>query len=166
MVSSDEATKRAELAEELMREVRVSSSLGVLFSQAVAERLGVHSTDIETVDLLHIMGPMTAGHLAEITGLTTGATTRLIDRMERAGFARRRHDPTDRRRVMVEASMDNADLVMPLFEHMGQRMTDLWATYSLDDLQTIAGFFKRSNAIMSEENAKLRAQNTDELEHN
>lgn len=158
MVSRDEGISRAELAEELMREVRVGSSLGILFSQAVAERLGVHSTDIETVDLLHIMGPMTAGHLAEVTGLTTGATTRLIDRMERAGFARRRHDPTDRRRVVVEASMENAHLVMPLFEPVTQRMAALWSTYSLDDLKTIAGFFRKANLIMSEENAKLRAQ--------
>jgi DNA-binding MarR family transcriptional regulator len=134
----------------------LSSSLTILFSQAVAERLGVHSTDIETVDLLHIMGPMTAGRLAEVTGLTTGATTRLIDRMERAGFARRRHDPSDRRRVVVEATMDNAGRILPLFEPIARRMGELWSTYSTEQLAVMVDFFRKSNLVMSEENARLR----------
>jgi DNA-binding MarR family transcriptional regulator len=156
-MSGDE-TRRREIYEELNRQARLSSSLTILFSQAVAERLGVHSTDIETVDLLHIMGAMTAGHLSEVTGLTTGATTRLIDRMERAGFARRRHDPSDRRRVVVEATTDNVDRVQPLFEPIARRMGELWSTYRPEQLEVMVDFFKKSNLVMSEENARLRAQ--------
>ncbi len=158
MVSTGNEDRRKKIYEELSREARLSSSLTILFSQAVAERLGVHSTDIETVDLLHIMGPMTAGRLSEVTGLTTGATTRLIDRMERAGFARRRHDPRDRRRVVVEATMDNAGRVLPLFEPIARRMGELWSTYSTGELEIMVDFFKKSNLVMSEENARLRAQ--------
>src|SRR5919109_4895952 len=91
----------AKLAE-LSREMRLMSSFDALFSQAVAERVGMHSTDIETMDLLNTLGPMTAGELSERTGLSSGATTRLIDRMERAGYVRRRPDQHDRRCVIVE----------------------------------------------------------------
>src|SRR5438128_11934236 len=62
--------------EELSREMRLMSSFDALFSQAVAERVGMHATDIETMDLLNTLGPMTAGELAERTGLSSGATTR------------------------------------------------------------------------------------------
>ena len=158
MVSTGEKDRRQQIYEELNREARLSSSLTILFSQAVAERLGVHSTDIETVDLLHLMGPMTAGRLSEVTGLTTGATTRLIDRMERAGFARRRHDPLDRRRVVVEATTDNFDRVQPLFEPIARRMGELWSTYSTEQLDVMVDFFKKSNLVMSEENTRLRSQ--------
>src|SRR5260370_19239740 len=74
-----------------MRDV---SGQGVLYSQAVAERLGMNSTDLECLD--HISrGPLTAGRLAELTGLTTGAITGVIDRLERAGLARRQRHPCD-----------------------------------------------------------------------
>jgi DNA-binding MarR family transcriptional regulator len=139
-----------------MRETRLSSSLTVLFSQAVADHLGVHSTDIETMDLLHVYGPMTAGQLAERAGLTSGATTRLIDRLERAGFVSRRHDDDDRRRVIIEPSWEHAAVVMALFAPMGRRMGRLWASYQPDELATIIDFMHRSNEIISEENAALR----------
>jgi DNA-binding MarR family transcriptional regulator len=142
----------------LIRETRLASSLTVLFSQAVAERLGVHSTDIETMDLLHIYGPMTAGQLAAHAGLTTGATTRLIDRLERAGFVRRRHDEGDRRRVIIEPSWEHAAEVMSLFEGVGRRMVELWASYTPEQLATIVDFMQRGNQIMAEENAALRGQ--------
>jgi DNA-binding MarR family transcriptional regulator len=141
-----------------MREVRLSTSLTVLFSQAVADRLGVHSTDIETMDLLHIFGPMTAGQLAERSGLTSGATTRLIDRLERAGFVTRRHDDADRRRVIIEPSWEQAAAVMSCFEPMGRRMGQLWSTYTPEQLAVIIDFMQRGNEIMLEENARLRGQ--------
>jgi DNA-binding MarR family transcriptional regulator len=147
---------RRRLFEELNRETRMSSSLTVLFSQAVAEHLGVHSTDVETLDLLHLIGPMTAGRLAEITGLSTGATTRLIDRMERAGFAHRLADPDDRRRVIVEWSAESAARIMPLFLPLGQRMGELWDSYSDTDLTLVLDFLRKTNQILAEENQRLR----------
>ncbi len=161
MVSRGDQAQRRELYQELNREARFSSSLTILFSQAVAERIGVHSTDIETMDLLHLLGPMTAGKLSEVTGLTTGATTRLIDRMERAGFVRRTHDTADRRRVIVEVVMENADRILPLFAAMGKRMGALWSEYNLEQLRVIADYFRKTNLIMSEENVRLRAQSAE-----
>jgi DNA-binding MarR family transcriptional regulator len=151
-------SQRDVILEALNRETRLSSTLTVLFSQAVAERLGVHSTDVETLDLLNLMGPLTAGRLAELTGLTTGATTRLIDRMERAGFAHRRSDPNDRRRVIVEWSAESAGQIVPLFEPLGRRLGELWQGYSDEELALVLDFTRRTNEILSEENHRLRGQ--------
>src|SRR3989442_10990235 len=71
--------------EELSREMRLMSSFDALFSQAVAERVGMHATDIETMDLLNTLGPMTAGELAGGAGLSSGGGTRGIGRMQRPG---------------------------------------------------------------------------------
>jgi DNA-binding MarR family transcriptional regulator len=150
-----------QLFSELNRETRLNSSLSVLFSQAVADELGVHTTDIETLDLLHLLGPMTAGHLSEVTGLSTGATTRLIDRLERQGFARRTTDQSDRRRVVVEATTDNTERVLPLFAAMGKRLGELWASYDAGELAVVLDFMKKTNAILAEENARLRGRRND-----
>ena len=85
----------------LERGMRKSSAQGVLFSQAVAARLGITSSDLECLDIICLNTRVTAGELAAATGLTTGAVTGVIDRLEQAGFARRERDPTDRRKVFV-----------------------------------------------------------------
>src|SRR4030081_3058399 len=94
---------RHELIAALNRALRDASGQGVLYSQTVAERLGINSTDLECLDCVVLRGPLTAGELAEATGLTTGAITGVIDRLERAGFARRESDGNDRRKVLVRA---------------------------------------------------------------
>src|SRR5580693_1417405 len=94
---------RDELVAALMRAMRDASGMGVLHSQAVASRLGLSSSDLECLDMIALRGPLTAGDIARATGLTTGAITGVIDRLERAGFAARAHDPADRRKVMVRA---------------------------------------------------------------
>src|SRR5918997_2875361 len=73
----------------------------VLFNQAVADRLGMNPTDLQCLNMLLEAGPVAAGRLAEETGLTTGAVTGVIDRLERAGYAWRERDPKDKRRVAV-----------------------------------------------------------------
>src|SRR5260221_13536695 len=91
---STKTKRRRELEAALNAAMRDVSGQGVLYSQAVAGRLGMNSTDLECLD--HISrGPVTAGRLAELTGLTTGAITGVIDRLERARLARRERDPCD-----------------------------------------------------------------------
>jgi DNA-binding MarR family transcriptional regulator len=94
---------RNELVAALNHAMRDASGQGVLYSQAVAERLGINSTDLECLDIIVMRGPVTAGELARATGLTTGAITGVIDRLDRAGFAKREHDAADRRKVLVRA---------------------------------------------------------------
>src|SRR5215813_13186309 len=86
----------------VLRALRRVNLQGSFFGQTVAIRFGLSESDIETLEQLIDMGATSAGKLSEITGLTSGAVTRVIDRLEQAGYVRRVADPTDRRRVIVE----------------------------------------------------------------
>ncbi|MEB3966689.1 MarR family winged helix-turn-helix transcriptional regulator [Streptomyces kunmingensis] len=73
-----------------------------LFNQAVADHIGLHPTDLQCLNLLTLeKAPVTTGRIAELTGLTTGSATRLVDRLEKAGYVVRERDTADRRRVLV-----------------------------------------------------------------
>jgi DNA-binding MarR family transcriptional regulator len=130
---------RQELVAALNAAMREVSGQGVLYSQAVAERLGINSTDLECLDHL-VRGPVTAGALARATGLTTGAITGVIDRLERAGFARRDSDPGDRRRTMVRALPAVGERIMPLFEPMERAAMAALSRYRDDELELLLDF--------------------------
>jgi len=144
--------------DELMREMRLISSFDSLFSQAVAERVGMHQTDIETMDLLNTLGPMTAGELSDRTGLTSGATTRLIDRLERVGYIRRCADAADRRCVIIEPVMENLEQLGALYQPMADAMAELWSKLGDHELDVIIEFVRQNNAVVAEINARMRAQ--------
>jgi DNA-binding transcriptional ArsR family regulator len=148
---------RHEKIDQLMREIRLMSSFDALFSQAVAERVGMHSTDIETMDLLNTLGPMTAGELSKRTGLTSGATTRLIDRLERAGYVHRRPDESDRRRVVIAPAHEDPGGIGGLFQPLIDGMLSLWATFDDNELDVIIRFVRGSNQVTADVNARLRA---------
>jgi DNA-binding MarR family transcriptional regulator len=127
-----------------------------LFSQAVAARIGMHSTDIETMDLLTTLGPMTAGELSRRTGLSSGATTRLIDRLEHAGLVRRSPDATDRRHVLIEPAYENLDELRVLFDPLAEGIAEILSSYSAEQLDAFLEFIVRCNALVAELNAELR----------
>ena len=91
-----------ENVDSVLRSLRRVNIQGSFLGQTVAIRFGLSESDIETLEQLIDMGATSAGKLSEITGLTSGAITRVIDRLEQAGYVRRVPDPTDRRRVIVE----------------------------------------------------------------
>jgi DNA-binding MarR family transcriptional regulator len=144
---------RGDKIEQLLTEIRLMSSFDSLFSHAVAERVGMHQTDIETMDLLNTIGPMTAGELSERTGLTSGATTRL----KRAGYVRRCHDQADRRCVIIEPVPENLEALGALFAPLADGMTDLISSLDEQDLDRITRFMRQSNALIAGINARLRA---------
>jgi DNA-binding MarR family transcriptional regulator len=135
--SPDEMAAALNLA---MREV---SGLGVLYSQAVAARLRLNSTDLECLDHIVSRGPLTAGALAMATGLTTGAITGVIDRLERAGFARREPDASDRRRVLVRATDAVAERIAPLFAPMERAALAALSPYRERELALLLDFLSR-----------------------
>jgi DNA-binding MarR family transcriptional regulator len=156
-VSSD-IPDRDSLIRTLDREMRRISAQSVMFSQAVAERLGLNPTDLECLGIIGETGALTAGQLAELTGLTTGAITGVIDRLERAGYVRRQQDPDDRRRVIVEPVPGVADeKITPLFESITKATTRLISRYTDNELALITEFATRMNQLGLEETAKLRA---------
>jgi DNA-binding MarR family transcriptional regulator len=155
---SSAAAQEEDLITQVTREMRLMSAFDALLAQAVADRMGMHSTDIETLDLLNVLGAMTAGRLAELTGLSTGATTRLVDRLVRAGYVERRSDPNDRRRVIIEPIYSNIEPVGELYTPLTERLTTLWESFTPDELRVILRFVRGSNAAVSESNADLRSE--------
>lgn len=143
MSTSTHRLERAKLIAALSAAMREVSGLGVLFSQAAAGRLGVGSTDLECMGYL-VDGPKTAGELAEATGLTTGAITGVIDRLERAGFARRERDADDRRRVMVRLTAEAARRSAPIFGPMERATVEALASYRDDQLALLLDFVTRT----------------------
>lgn len=147
--------ERAELLQILERELRQASALGVVFSEAIAGRLGINPSDLECLDLVGLRGRMTAGELAGATGLSTGAVTGMIDRLERAGYARRVRDPADRRRVYVEVLPAALDTAAPFYQSLSQAMNGVLSRYSDAELELLVDFFTRSHAVMAREAEKL-----------
>ncbi|MGZ9160971.1 MAG: MarR family winged helix-turn-helix transcriptional regulator, partial [Candidatus Limnocylindrales bacterium] len=86
-----------ESIDSVLRSLRRVNLQGSLFGQTVAIRFGLSESDIEALEVLIDSGAATAGRLSDLMGLTTGAVTRVIDRLEQAGYVRRVPDPTDRR---------------------------------------------------------------------
>jgi DNA-binding transcriptional ArsR family regulator len=124
--------------EELMQTGREMSAATVMFHSAVAERAGLSATEHKAMDILSRAGPLTAGQLAEHTGLTTGAVTGLIDRLEGAGFVRRARDPDDRRKVIVEPILEVLHgLIGPIFMEMGRAVGELYASYGESERQIL-----------------------------
>jgi len=128
----------------------------VLISQAVSERFGLNSSDLECLDLALLSGGATAGEFAKVTGLTTGAITGVIDRLERAGYVRRERDPTDRRKVVVRARPAMTRRIAPLYDSLQREMTALWSRYSDEQLALILDFVTRSCDLAVQEIAKLQ----------
>ena len=128
--SLSRAKSRAALMQELEHAVRKSSALGVIFGQTVANAVGISSSDLECLDFLNIEGRVTAGRLAELTGLTTGAITGLVDRMEEAGLVRRERDEEDRRKVYIAIVPEALGKIGSYYAPLQKAVTKNWESYS------------------------------------
>src|SRR5690349_14213596 len=106
-MSSDKSERR-QLMDAVVMEGRRMSTRALLFHSAVTERLGLNASDHKCAEFIFNEPGMTAGRLAELTGLSTGAITGVIDRLEHAGFVRRANDPHDRRRVVILPTPETA----------------------------------------------------------
>jgi DNA-binding MarR family transcriptional regulator len=157
MSSGSGKTRRQELIAAIEVAMRDSSGHGVLYSQAVAQRIGINSTDLECLDLIVLRGPITAGALAEATGLTTGAITGVIDRLERAGFARRTRDDQDRRKVLVQALPTVGERIEPLFAPMLRAAMTTLTAYSDEELALLLDFFRRIREASLNAMAEMQA---------
>ena len=128
--------------------MRKSSALGVIFGQTVASRVGISSSDLECLDFLIIDGRVTAGRLAELTGLTTGAITGVVDRLEKAGLVRRERDEEDRRKGFIAIVPENVAKVGRFYEHLQRGMQELWGTYSDAELKLMLRFMTQGYETM------------------
>jgi MarR family protein len=132
---------------------RELSTAVVMFHEAVGQRLGVSAGDQRALTLLR-GGPLSAGALAKEIGLTPGAVTGMVDRLEAAGLVRREVDPDDRRRVVVTA-VDTGGGHDGLFGGLSAAMGTMMSRYSPAELKVIGDFVDRTIGVLKEQTAKL-----------
>jgi DNA-binding MarR family transcriptional regulator len=168
MSSEADETARPETIVSVITALRETSASSVMYSQATADKAGLHSTDMECLDHLILRGQMTAGKLCELTGLSSGTMTALIDRLERAGYVRRERGTRDRRQVLVVPVEEkiNEDLA-PITQPLGAAVYAALEGYSEQELQLILRFLDGANAIALEAiTALLRRDSAEEQSAN
>ena len=151
-------SSRPELLRSLDETLRKVGAQSVLLSDTVAKLVGANPTDLECLDLLGLGGPTTAGKLATHTGLTTGATTAVIDRLERAGFARRLRSTEDRRSVLVEAMPERLRQIEALYEPLAAAVARLNEEYGDRQLAVIVDYLSRAVTLAAEHVVWLQTQ--------
>ncbi|SHE79604.1 MarR family winged helix-turn-helix transcriptional regulator [Streptoalloteichus hindustanus] len=153
---STEGTRTAEAVRRVSELGRSMGSATVMFHTQVAERLGVSPTDHKCLDLVvQARVPITAGRLAELSGLSTGAVTGVVDRLERAGFVRRVRDPQDRRKVLVEPTGTHVRIATGLFDGVRRGVAELVAQYDERQLAAVEGFLETMTEVLRRETARL-----------
>jgi DNA-binding MarR family transcriptional regulator len=149
--------------QELIREFRVSGNQDDAFDSLAAGWLGVTETDLRCLNIIEHARGLSAGELAAQSGLTGGAITGVIDRLERARFARRVPDPADRRRVRVE--------VTPAFYRLAERIwapiaadwqSTLTKRFTAEELERITDFLRLTNEVGRRHLERLREQGESE----
>jgi DNA-binding MarR family transcriptional regulator len=146
---------KADLVEKVILGARQYGISNVLFRNKVGEQLGVNVTDMECLGLLFHKGVATPSELAKQTGLSSGATTAMLDRLEKSGLIERRPNPDDRRGTLIVLLKSGAEKVGPLFASARQAQQELVSGYTEAELKVLADFFERSTVLWEEERKKL-----------
>jgi len=148
---------RSELTQAIRSGFQQTSGQSVLLSEIIADKVGLAPSDLETIGFLEDGGPMTAGRLAELTGLTSGAVTRVIDRLERAKYVRRRSDPDDRRKVLVELVPGRTKEFDRFYGPMARGATEFLSRYSDAELALIVGLLEHMTAFGRAQTQRIEA---------
>lgn len=157
-MQSNQHKQPTEQQENLTLGMRSLGSRTVLYQQSVAASLGLYNNDFLTIDILHEKGPVTAGELSKLTGLTTGSVTALIDRLEKTGFVRRQHDPHDRRKVIIVPLYENKEEVSNIYLQLHETMVKLASSYSDEELELITQFLGKASDVLEEQIRHLNSK--------
>lgn len=135
----------AALRDDVMAGLLAFISGVVLHNVEAARRLGLGGSDTQFVGLLQAHGPLSPSRLAELSGLTSGTVTGVLDRLERGGFVRRERDGTDRRKVLVVPTEEGSARLMTAYAGHGAHTERLLATRTPDELRVISAFLRELN---------------------
>lgn len=158
---SPRKSKRRELLGRLWELGRSSSTQTVFLHQALAQTVGLNATDTKCIDLI-LRGPpegITAGTLSDLTGLTTGAITHIIDRLEKRGFVKRARDTCDRRKVFVQVLLESLKPMTPRYEAVGKAFMQVVEKYTDEQLQLICDYLTATSEVSQRELARIVAEN-------
>ena len=132
---------------QLRSEIRGYFGAVSAFDERVAEKLKLSRTDLRCLELIERLGPLTAGQLSDESGLSTGAVTFLLDRLEDAGMVRRRRDTDDRRRVWVELVASAHKRILRMHEPMIEDMREMTRRFKADELAIVRDFMQEAKEV-------------------
>lgn len=147
---------KADLKKRALMAVRDYGVHLTLFRNAMNEWAGLNATDMECLRLLFLKGIATPSELARHTGLTSGATTAMLDRLEKAGLIERRPNPNDRRGTLIAPEKSSAEKMASWFESARNAQDELISSYSESELEIIADVFERFTKLWDEERKKIQ----------
>lgn len=165
-MSSKNLTKSAKRAELLQKSLDLGRKLAtqtVFLHQAIAQSIGLNATDTRCVDLIATQpdGTVTAGRLSGLTGLTTGAITHILDRLEKRGIVERVRDKDDRRRVFVRVRIEGLQPLLPKYEALGKAFGALARQYSDQELSLICSYMEKTSETAERLMAEILAARQD-----
>jgi DNA-binding MarR family transcriptional regulator len=138
---------RSELAQQLRAEIVGYLGAASEFNEDLAKKLKLSRTDMRCLELIARLGPLTAGRLAEESGLTTGAVTFILDRLEEAGMVTRRRDTEDRRRVWVEIVPAAQARLQCLQQPVAEEMRQVAQRFKADELAVVRDFMRQAKEV-------------------
>ncbi len=136
-----------ELGQQLRDEITGYFGAASDFNESVAKKLKLSRTDMRCLELIGRHGPMTAGRIAEESGLTTGAVTFILDRLEEAGMVTRRRDTEDRRRVWVEINPDAQQRLAEMQQPVAEQMRQVAQGFKAEDLAIVRDFMRQAKEV-------------------
>lgn len=154
-------SSRRDLLNKLWDLGRIMSTQTVFLHQALAQSVGLNATDTKCIDLIlqTPQGMITAGQLSDKTGLTTGAITHILDRLEKREFIERVRDTQDRRKVFIRVRPESVEPLIPKYEAIGRAYMALHEQYSDKDLELACDYLEKTTKITEQELAKVIAAN-------
>ncbi len=145
------------LVNDVAREIALSQTATAAVDEAAAAILGLNPTDLRALGRLHAAGPMTAGQLARHVGLSKGAMTAALDRLERSGYVGRERRDEDRRLVTVEVTDHARELMNEIWGPLGSEGVEQLRGFTSDQLELLLDFLRRSRELQERHAGRIRA---------
>jgi DNA-binding MarR family transcriptional regulator len=161
---SSKQKNRRELLSKIWELGRKMSTQTVFLHQAIAQSVGLNATDTKCVDLI-LRGPVeavTAGWLSEMTGLTTGAITHILDRLEKRQVIERLRDTRDRRKIFIRVRPESLQPLAPRYEAIGKSFLSVAERYGDDELRLLCDYLEKTSEVSERELARIIADNQEQ----
>lgn len=152
--------QRVEAIWQLVDSLRASQTATDILDEAFCDFLGINRTDGRCLDVVDRRGQVTAGELAKEVGLTTGAVTAMVDRLETAGLLQRTRDQQDRRKVLIQLTPDAKQIAAEIYGEMAHATAPFIDAMSDRDLLTLIAFFDASRRVNLELAETVRERST------